>query len=49
MNYISVVYGVIALIVVIDWFVRGRRHYRSQATRHEDAEHLASEQTQAVR
>lgn len=37
MNYVSAVYGVVLFIMVIDWFARGRRHYRGQAARHEDA------------
>ena len=49
MNYVSAVYGVVVLIIVIDWFVRGKRHYRSQTARHEDAEHLARGETQVVR
>ena len=37
MNYVTAVYGVVVVIIIIDWFVRGKRHYRSQAKRHEDA------------
>ncbi|KAL8949761.1 MAG: hypothetical protein Q9222_004160 [Ikaeria aurantiellina] len=37
MNYVSAVYGVITLIIVVDWFARGRRHYRGQVARHEEA------------
>ena len=35
MNYVSPVYALVVLIIVIDWFVRGRREYRGQAERHE--------------
>lgn len=35
MNYVSAVYGVVVIIIVIDWFVRGRNGYRGQAARHE--------------
>jgi len=38
MNYVSAVYGVVVVIIVIDWFVRGKRDYRSQSQRHNDAE-----------
>lgn len=31
MNYISAVYGVIGVVMVIDWFVRGRKEYRGQS------------------
>ena len=43
MNYVSAVYGVVVFIIVIDWLVRGRVHYRGQAARHEEANaHLRS-------
>lgn len=35
MNYVSAVYGVVVLIIVVDWFIRGRNGYRGQAARHE--------------
>ena len=35
MNYVSAVYAVVVLIIVIDWFVRGKRGYRGQSVRHE--------------
>lgn len=35
MNYVSAVYGVVVIIIIIDWFVRGRNDYRGQAARHE--------------
>ncbi len=37
MNYVSAVYGIVVFIVVIDWFVRGKAHYRGQTLRHEEA------------
>ena len=37
MNYVSAVYGVVVFIIVVDWFVRGRRHYRGQVARHDEA------------
>lgn len=36
MNYVSACYGVIILIIAIDWFVRGRKNYRGQTMAHED-------------
>jgi choline transport protein len=36
MNYISAVYGVVVVIILIDWFARGRRSYRGQDVRHEE-------------
>ena len=36
MNYVSAVYGVVMLVILSDWLVRGRRHYRGQAVRHEE-------------
>lgn len=38
MNYVSAVYGVVISIIVIDWFVRGKRGYRGQTLRHEEAD-----------
>ena len=38
MNYVSAVYGVVVLIIVTDWLVRGKRGYRGQTLRHEEAE-----------
>lgn len=40
MNYVSVVYFVVIMIIVADWFLRGKREYRGQTARHEDAEAL---------
>ncbi|KAL8826529.1 MAG: hypothetical protein Q9170_007363 [Blastenia crenularia] len=37
MNYVSVVYGILVVIIMADWFFRGRRHYRGQVQRHEMA------------
>ena len=43
MNYVSAVYGVVIFIIVVDWFVRGRREYRGQARRHDDTAVLTAE------
>ncbi|KAM5443233.1 choline transporter [Microsporum ferrugineum] len=40
MNYVSVVYFVVIVIIIADWFLRGKREYRGQTARHEDAEVL---------
>ncbi|KAL8856105.1 MAG: hypothetical protein Q9178_007300 [Gyalolechia marmorata] len=37
MNYVSAVYGILIFIIVVDWFARGRRNYRGQDKRHDDA------------
>ena len=37
MNYVSAVYGVVGVVITVDWFTRGRKHYRGQAARHEAA------------
>ncbi|MCJ1456717.1 hypothetical protein MMC28_007081 [Mycoblastus sanguinarius] len=37
MNYVSAVYGIVVIIILADWFVRGKRGYRGQETRHEEA------------
>ncbi|KAF2490798.1 amino acid transporter [Lophium mytilinum] len=34
MNYVSACYGIILLIIVVDWFVRGRKRYRNQTMHH---------------
>jgi hypothetical protein len=39
MNYISAVYGIVILIVTLDWFIRGRREYRGASTRREEMEY----------
>ncbi|KAL2007412.1 hypothetical protein VTN00DRAFT_8850 [Thermoascus crustaceus] len=38
MNYVSAVYGVVVAIILVDWFVRGRRSYRGQDARHREVE-----------
>ena len=38
MNYVSAVYGVVVFIIVVDWFVRGKRGYRGQTVRRQEAE-----------
>ena len=43
MNYVSAVYGVVVFIIVIDWFARGRKEYRGQTVRHEEAERKLAE------
>lgn len=40
MNYISAVYGIVIFIVIVDWFVRGRREYRGASRRHEETSGL---------
>ncbi|KAL8934825.1 MAG: hypothetical protein Q9216_005713 [Gyalolechia sp. 2 TL-2023] len=37
MNYVSAVYGILVLIIIADWFLRGRHHYRGQVQRHDEA------------
>jgi len=41
MNYVSAVYFVVVVIIMVDWFARGRRHYRGQQKRWEEAGVLA--------
>ena len=41
MNYVSVVYAVVVVIIAIDWFARGKKSYRGQSTRQADAEIIA--------
>jgi len=38
MNYVSAVYSVVVTIIVVDWFVRGKRGYRGQTVRREEVE-----------
>lgn len=38
MNYVSAVYAVVVIIILVDWFVRGRRSYRGQDSRHREVE-----------
>jgi hypothetical protein len=42
MNYVSAVYFVVVLIMWTDWLIRGRKSYRGQALRHEEAEIVAT-------
>jgi len=37
MNYVSAVYGVVGILITGDWLIRGRKEYRGQRQRHEDA------------
>lgn len=37
MNYVSAVYGVVGLVIGVDWLARGRRGYRGAAARQEEA------------
>ena len=37
MNYVSAVYAILVSIIAVDWFVRGRRGYRGQDRRHDEA------------
>lgn len=43
MNYVSAVYGVVVVIIVVDWFVRGKYHYRGQEARHEELKVLTED------
>lgn len=38
MNYVSAVYFVVVLIMGMNWLIRGRKSYRGQELRHEEAE-----------
>ena len=49
MNYVCAVYGVVVAIIVIDWFVRGRRHFRGQTVRHEASAALTGAEHDIVR
>lgn len=31
MNYVSALYGVLGVIMLVDWFVRARQSYRGQS------------------
>ena len=44
MNYVSAVYGIVVAIITIDWFARGRKHYRGQTDRHKAAEARVGDQ-----
>lgn len=37
MNYVCVIYGILVLIIAGDWLARGRKSYRGQTLRHEEA------------
>ncbi|GLA37789.1 hypothetical protein AnigIFM63309_004762 [Aspergillus niger] len=37
MNYVSAVYGVVAVLIALDWVLRGRRSFRGQTARHMEA------------
>lgn len=37
MNYVCAIYGILVLIIVVDWFLRGRKSYRGRTLRHEEA------------
>ncbi|KAE8151702.1 amino acid transporter [Aspergillus avenaceus] len=38
MNYVSAVYGIVAVIIAVDWVVRGKRQFRGQTARHREAQ-----------
>ncbi|KAL1955800.1 hypothetical protein VTO42DRAFT_8039 [Malbranchea cinnamomea] len=38
MNYVCVVYFIVVLIIIVDWFLRGKKEFRGQEERHEQAE-----------
>lgn len=38
MNYVVLVYAVVCIIVASDWFLRGKKEYRGQESRRQDAE-----------
>ena len=38
MNYVSAVYGVVAIIIALDWMLRGRKTFRGQTARHREVE-----------
>jgi choline transport protein len=40
MNYVSAVYGVVVIIILVDWFARGRKSYRGQENRQAEAEEV---------
>lgn len=49
MNYVSVVYAVVVVIIIIDWYVRGRREFRGQTTRHNEAERVDARRRESVK
>ena len=38
MNYVCVVYFVVVVLIVADWFLRGKYEYRGQTLRHQEVE-----------
>lgn len=44
MNYISAVYGVVVVIIGLDWFARGRKQYRGASERHDFAGAIVEEE-----
>lgn len=49
MNYVSAVYFVVVVIIIADWFLRGRREYRGQGERHGEAEEILNRRANVVR
>lgn len=47
MNYISVIYGIVAFLATIDWFTRGHREYLSNMHTGSEEEVYAEEARQA--
>ena len=43
MNYVSAVYGVVVVVIIVDWLVRGRTHYLGQDQRHEETKVLTED------
>lgn len=43
MNYVSAVYGVVVFVIVLDWFLRGKKGFRSQTARHEQADTIQAD------
>ena len=44
MNYVCAVYAVVVFIIVIDWLIRGKHHFRGQATRRDETAALTTDQ-----
>lgn len=38
MNYVSAVYGIVVVVIAMDWVVRGKREFRGQTVRHGEIE-----------
>lgn len=49
MNYVSVVYAVVIVIILIDWFLRGKRSYRGQRARREEAEEQINQRASSTK